>query len=103
MERALVLARDEHDEPQVRGDELPRGLTVALLVPADGELVLFLARQDRDAPDLGEVALQRVGGDEGALALRRRLALGPLGGLGRRGPLLALDAAVVRRRTCVRA
>ena len=56
VDGALVLARDHHDEAEIRGDEVPRRLPVALLLPLDGELVLLLARQDGDAADLGEVA-----------------------------------------------
>src|SRR5262245_29208860 len=43
VERPLVLPRDHDDQPEVRGDEPPGGLSVLLLVPADGECVLLLA------------------------------------------------------------
>ena len=53
---------------------------VALLLPLDGELVLLLAREERDAADLGEVALEAVERDERAgcreLARRRRFGDG---------------------------
>ena len=62
VHRALILARDQHDEAQVRGHQPDRGGAVLVLVPADGELVLLLARQDGNATDLRQVALQRVGG-----------------------------------------
>src|SRR5438034_1778644 len=70
VEGALVLARDHHDQAEVGRDETPRRLPVLVLVPAHGELVLLLAREDGDAADLGEVALERVGGDEGATRAR---------------------------------
>src|SRR5881396_2590237 len=92
VEGALVLARDHHDQPEVGRDEAPRRLPVLVLVPAHGELVLLLAREERDAADLAQVALERVGGDEGAArarldrGLRRR----------RRDLRLGIDVGVAR-------
>src|SRR2546425_2966591 len=94
VEGALVLARDHHDQAQVRRDELPSRLALALLVPAERQLVLLLAREDGDAADLGEVALEgvdrderrgRLGGRRGLLVLRDGGALGRRGSDRRRG------------------
>src|SRR5437867_3343697 len=95
VEGALVLARDHHDEAEVGSDEAPRGLAVLVLVPAHGELVLLLAREDGDAADLGQVALERVGGDERARRARLDGALRLWGALrGRRDRHLGMDVGV---------
>src|SRR5262249_11797266 len=106
VEGALVLARDHDDQTEVRGHEPPRGRPVAVLVPADRELVLFLTREDRDAADPGEVALAGIGRNE-VSRLPHRWTVGPhrLGGgirLARGGPgedVLGLALRVTPHRT----
>src|SRR6059036_3543591 len=97
VEGALVLARDHHDQAEVGRDETPCRLPVLVLVPAHGELVLLLAREDGDAADLGEVALERVGGDEGAAPARLdRAGLVRRGLRGRRDLRLGVGLGVAR-------
>ncbi len=81
--RALVLAGDHHDEPEVAGHEPIRGLDVVLGPVADRELVLLLASEERVAADLLQIALQGIVGDERAgLLLLLFLVLARLRGLG---------------------
>src|SRR5581483_7663505 len=60
-ERALIFARDHHDEPQVRRDELVGCLDAPLLFVFERELVLFLAAENGITADFREITLQRVG------------------------------------------
>jgi hypothetical protein len=69
-EGALVLARDHHHEAKIAGDELVRGVDVALLPVCDGEAPLLLAAEQRIPADLGQVSLQRIVPDD-----RRRFVL----------------------------
>ena len=68
-----VVARDRHHEPQVRLDQLPLRVFVALVLAAR-ELALLLARQQRAVADLADVEPQRVAGRQpfaGALSARQ--------------------------------
>jgi hypothetical protein len=56
-----VVAGDRHHEPQVRLDQPPLRLFVALVL-APGELALLLAREQRTAADLPHVELERIRG-----------------------------------------
>ena len=96
-ERALVLARDHDDETQVAGDESVCGGDVVLALEADGEVMLLLAREQRVAADLREVALQGIERNERA----RRLAV--VGGARRQlghgsGEIESRGASAVSRR-----
>jgi hypothetical protein len=49
---AAIVPGDLGHESQMAGDELVRGVTVAVLAPALGQHVFFLALQHREPPDL---------------------------------------------------
>src|SRR4051794_6033002 len=57
--RVHVVARDRHDEPEVRLDQLLLGLFVSRVL-APGELSLFLTREQRAVSDLADVELQWI-------------------------------------------
>ena len=74
--RTRVVARDRHDEPKVRLDQLAlRGLVPGIL--AAGELALLRRREQATVADLTHVELQGVvrarAGEPGELARCRRL------------------------------
>src|SRR3546814_6640810 len=43
---------------EVRGDELRRGLVIAMLLEPPGEHIFLLGRQEREFADFGQVAVQ---------------------------------------------
>jgi 23S rRNA pseudouridine1911/1915/1917 synthase len=55
---AAVAHGDLRDEPQVRVDQLGRGLGVPMLAPALGEHIFFLGREDREFLDFREIAVE---------------------------------------------
>jgi hypothetical protein len=57
--RVHVVARDRHDEPQVRLDELALGGLVALVLPPR-QLALLGRRQQGPVADLTDVELERI-------------------------------------------
>jgi len=59
--RLRVIAGDRHHEPQVRLDQTPLRVLVALVLPA-GELALFFTREQRTVADLAHVELERIRG-----------------------------------------
>jgi hypothetical protein len=71
--RLRVVARDRHDEPEVRLDQLALRVLVPLVLPAR-ELALLGGRQERAVADRADVELERI------LRLRG-VALGELVGL----------------------
>ena len=73
---SCVVARDRHDEPEVRLDQLALRRLVAQVLAAR-ELALLRRREQAPVADLTDVQLQRVvggrSGEPGELARRRRL------------------------------
>ena len=89
---AAIAHGDLGDETQMAGDELVRGVAVAVLAPALGQHVFFLRLQHREPPDFFEIAGKTAfGGDDRQSAVRAMLApsirLPPISG-GRYAPPL---------------
>ena len=61
---AAIAHGDLGDEAQMAGDELVRGVAVAMLAPALGEHVFLLRLQHREPPDFLEIAGQTAFGGE---------------------------------------
>src|SRR6185437_15304781 len=76
---SAVLVRDLHDQPEVGLDHLARGLGVAALEELDREVVLLLGREQREAPRLLHVRLQRIALDQRSAALALLLLLSVVG------------------------
>src|SRR5208282_6510336 len=63
------VVREFHDQAQIGGDQPVSVLRILVLDVAPGDHGLLLARQQREAANLGEVAAQRIGGYERAAVL----------------------------------
>ena len=64
--RARELERDLHHQAQIRGDEAIRVGRISLLDVTARDYRLFLAGQQREAANLGQVAAERIDRDDRA-------------------------------------